>query len=109
MVVARIGASITMTNSASGRLFAAFMPPALVKPLIDNEFASKVISAVTNRPVVRREFAKIIEQTRIDRLCSVSGEYRLGYSTLSAPVFRPRFASRRRAQARPKHTVFHAS
>ncbi len=89
MVVARIGATITITNSASGRLFAAFMPPNVVKPIIENEFTNKVISAATNKPIGRREFAKIVEQVRTDRLSSVDSEYRFGYSTLSAPVFRP--------------------
>jgi DNA-binding IclR family transcriptional regulator len=89
MIVARIGATITITNSASGRLFAAFMPPAAVKPLLDSEFTGKVTSATTNKPVGRREFAKIVEQVRVDRMSSVNGEYRFGLSTLSAPVFKP--------------------
>jgi len=89
MVVARIGASITMTNSAAGRLFAAFMPPALVDPLIEKEFESKVMSAATKKPVGRREFARLVQTARADCLCSVNGEYRAGYSTVSAPVFGP--------------------
>jgi DNA-binding IclR family transcriptional regulator len=89
MVVARIGANITITNSASGRLFAAFMPPSLVKPLVEKEFGEKVNSAATGKPIGRREFARIVEQVRADRLSSVESEYRFGYSTLSAPVFRP--------------------
>jgi len=89
MVVARIGANITITNSASGRLFAAFLPPRVVTPIIEKEFADKVISAASNKPVGKREFAKIVEQVRADRFATVESEYRFGYSTLSAPVFRP--------------------
>jgi len=89
MVVARIGASITIVNSASGRLFAAFMPPSLVEPIVQNEFSKKIISAATGKPVGRREFANVVQQVRHERFSSVESEYRFGFSTISAPVFRP--------------------
>jgi DNA-binding IclR family transcriptional regulator len=90
MVVARIGANITMTNSASGRLFAAFMESKLVKPLLEKEFRSGVISAATNKPVSRADFAEILARVRAERFASVNGVYRSGYSTISVPVFRQR-------------------
>lgn len=89
MVVAKLGAVITVTNSASGHLFAAFMPSEVTSPVIEREFEIGVLSAATNKPVTRSEFARSIDQVRRDGIASVSGVYRAGYSTLGVPVFKP--------------------
>ncbi len=88
MIVVRLGATLTVTNTSSGRIFAAFHRPELVDPIVERELSVRLASAKTGKPMTKREFTKIVENVRKSRISSVSGDYRAGYSTLGIPVFR---------------------
>jgi DNA-binding IclR family transcriptional regulator len=83
----RIGTVISVTTSASGRLFAAFLPKELVDPIVNAEFSSSTRPTSMGKPISRREFEKIVGNVRRKRLASVRGDFLAGFDALSAPVF----------------------
>jgi DNA-binding IclR family transcriptional regulator len=83
----RIGTVISVTTSASGRLFAAFMPKEVVDPIVNAEFASSTHPTSMGRQISRRQFGKIVADARKKRLASVRGDFLTGFDALSAPVF----------------------
>jgi len=83
----RIGTVISVTTSASGRLFAAFLPKEIVDPIVKAEFASSTRPTSMGRPITRRQFEKIVADVRQKRIASVRGDFLAGFDALSAPVF----------------------
>jgi DNA-binding IclR family transcriptional regulator len=73
----RVGSILPLLASATGRVFAAFMPREAVSPLVDAEFRKS------------RRFAdpKILDDTRAHGLARVEGTVVPGVNAISAPVF----------------------
>ncbi len=73
----RVGSILPLLASATGRVFAAFMPREAVSPLIDAELRES------------RRFAqpKILDDTRAHGLAHVEGTVVPGVNAISAPVF----------------------
>lgn len=81
----RVGSTMPLLTSATGRIFAAFLPRAQTRALIDDELA---------RPGARR--AGLADMAAVDRLLAetarcglgrVAGEMLIGVEALCAPVF----------------------
>jgi DNA-binding IclR family transcriptional regulator len=87
MVTTRIGTVISVVSSASGRLFAAFLPPHVVEPKIDSEFAGGRQFTSMGRPISRNEFKAIVEKARKDGYAIVRGDFLKGFDAIAAPVF----------------------
>jgi len=83
----RIGSPISVTSSASGRLFAAFLPPHIVEPIIRKEFAAVHNPTSMGRPINRSEFDKIVADARRRSIARVRGDFLSGFDAMSAPVF----------------------
>lgn len=87
MVTTRIGTVISVVSSASGRLFAAFLPPHVVDPKIDAEFAGGRQFTSMGEPISRNDFRAIVEKARDEGLAVVRGDFLKGFDAIAAPVF----------------------
>src|SRR3954469_20901799 len=74
----RAGWVMPLANSATGRLFAAFLPEATTAPLLKNEFA--------RTPEAKRGYAARLEEIRARGLSRVQGDLLLGVASVAAPV-----------------------
>lgn len=83
----RVGSVLSTIGSASGRVFAAFLPRELTQPLIDAEFAEGVSPTYLGRPLTRESFEKLVDNIRRTRLARVRGDLLAGVDAVSAPVF----------------------
>ena len=87
MVTTRIGTVISVVSSASGRLFAAFLPPNVVDPKIDAEFAGGRQFTSMGEPISRNDFRAIVDKARKEELAVVRGDFLKGFDAVAAPVF----------------------
>jgi DNA-binding IclR family transcriptional regulator len=87
IISARVGASVPVIKTSTGRLFAAFLPHNIVSPLIEAEFAAGVLPTAKGRVLDRAAFDKLIAAIRKQRLAFTEGDYVSGFSAISAPVF----------------------
>jgi DNA-binding IclR family transcriptional regulator len=75
----RAGWVMPLANSATGRLFAAYLPQAATAPLLKEEFA--------RIPQARTDYPVLLEEIRARRLSRVEGDLLRGVSGIAAPVF----------------------
>jgi len=80
----RVGSLLPILRSASGRIFAAFLPRERTQALIDAERAAD--------PAVARAYddaavARLLEQARTQRYASVAGDLVPGVNAVAAPLF----------------------
>jgi len=75
----RAGWVMPLANSATGRLFAAYLPEALTAPLLKAEFA--------RTPEAKRGYAERLEEIRERGLSRVQGDLLRGVASVAAPVF----------------------
>jgi DNA-binding IclR family transcriptional regulator len=87
VVSARIGAVLSTVSSGSGRVFAAFLPPEIVTPIINAEFAAGVRPTEMGKPLNRKAFDKLIRQIAQERLARIEGDLTAGIDGVCAPVF----------------------
>jgi DNA-binding IclR family transcriptional regulator len=74
----RVGSTLPLCRSATGQVFAAFLPAAQVTALIDQELGSSE---------ARRGFAAQVAEVKLSKLGRVQGGLVPGVSALAAPIF----------------------
>lgn len=78
------GTRLSLLTTASGRVFAAWMPKSAVDPLIARELKSKAPPDLKTRADVDR----MLEQVRADGIAPIYGNYMVkGVQAVAAPVF----------------------
>jgi DNA-binding IclR family transcriptional regulator len=87
VVSVRIGAVLSTVSSGSGRVFAAFLTPEIVTPIIDAEFAAGQRPTQMGKPLTRKAFDKLIGQIADERVARVQGDLTAGIDGVCAPVF----------------------
>jgi DNA-binding IclR family transcriptional regulator len=75
----RAGWVMPLVNSATGRCFAAYLPPAATGPLLEAEFLI--------RPDEREHYPARLEEIRAHGLSRVQGDLLRGVASVAAPVF----------------------
>lgn len=75
----RAGWVMPLANSATGRLFAAYLPEAVTAPILKAEFA--------RTPEAKRGYAERLEEIRARGLSRVQGDLLRGVASVAAPVF----------------------
>lgn len=83
----RVGSVIPVLASASGRIFAAFLPPEIVDPFIRAELRQSARSRHSRGPRSRAQVEALLAAVRRDGLARVSGDLLSGVNAVSAPVF----------------------
>lgn len=86
-VSTRVGTTMSVIRSNAGRLFAAFLPRAVVAPFIEAEFKRGVLASYMGRPLDRAAFEQLLERVREQGLCRNRGGTVAGIDAASAPVF----------------------
>jgi DNA-binding IclR family transcriptional regulator len=76
----RVGSILPLLSTATGRVFASFLPYEIVSNLLDAEVKA---SRSGNIPEVKKQ----LDETRRHGLASVSGDLVPGVNALSAPIF----------------------
>jgi DNA-binding IclR family transcriptional regulator len=87
MIGTRLGASISVVNSASGRVFAAFLPATVVDPVIAAELAQGVKPIEAGNRLTKAQFKALLAQVRKTGLADTQGGLIQGLNSLAAPVF----------------------
>lgn len=75
----RAGWVMPLANSATGRCFAAFLPPSVTEPILKSEFA--------RHPQERKRYPSRLEEIRAHGLSRVEGDLLRGVASVAAPVF----------------------
>lgn len=86
-VSTRIGSSVSVIGTTSGRIFAAFLPRSQVVGFIDAEFAAGLPCLENGKPLTRARFEQLLKGLRERWVALSHGESGLGVDTASAPVF----------------------
>ena len=82
----RTGAVYSLTTTATGRLFAAFSPPAVIEPLVKLELQKLRKSNDTERQSLA-EYRIALDKIRREHCSWTEGKPLPGISAISAPVF----------------------
>jgi DNA-binding IclR family transcriptional regulator len=83
----RVGSVVPVLSSASGLVFAAFLPPAIVEPLIAEELRQSARARHARSPHSRKEVEAMLARVRREGLARVEGDLLSGVNAISAPVF----------------------
>ena len=82
----RTGTVMSLVNTATGRLFAAFMPPKVIEKAMQGEVARMGPAAGTS-PLSQAEFDQLVSETRRHGLSRSLGRPIPGIDAFCAPVF----------------------
>lgn len=80
----RTGAVLPLTRSATGRVFAAFLPEGVTAALAEEEFLQV---PTRQRAAQRKQFRQTTAMVRQQHVASVAGDLVAGIDALAAPVF----------------------
>ena len=86
-VSTRVGSVMSVIGTNAGRLFAAFLPKAVVAPFVEAEFKRGASASEMGRPLDRAAFEQLLARVREQRLCRNRGDTVAGIDAVSAPVF----------------------
>lgn len=81
----RVGSLLPLARTATGRVFAAFLPKDEPAPLIEAEFReAKKTNSQWSDPA---SFRRLLEETRAAELARVQGDLLPGVNAIAAPIF----------------------
>lgn len=83
----RMGTVMSLAHTATGRLFAAFLPPKVVEKLLIEDVARQSGRAGGPVPITQAEVEKAINETRKRGLSRTIGQPIPGINAFCAPVF----------------------
>ena len=83
----RTGTVMSLVNTATGRLFAAYMPEKTVEHLLDDELSRFGHGKDSGAPMGRQALDALLEETRKHGLSRTRGQPIPGIDALCAPVF----------------------
>jgi len=85
-----IGSDLPLHNSATGRIFAAYLDGKVLASLLDHEFERLRQEGIVNNAEIERrreELSRILADIRRRQLSRTTGERHPGVSSFSAPIF----------------------
>lgn len=86
-VITRVGSMMPLLNSATGRTYAAFMPEAVVQPLLEQEWQQKQAQGLSVYPKNWAEFQDMKQGITQQGVATVSGDLLVGVNAICAPIF----------------------
>ena len=81
------GHVLPFASSATGRIWATFLPEARLNPLLDKELEALAKQRSISRTVIAREFTRRLQTIRASGISYSRNERRAGIDALCAPVF----------------------
>lgn len=85
----RTGTVMSLTTTATGRLFAAYMPPKVIDQLLSQELERVAYGAGQDKPMGREALNRSLAEVRKHGLSRAQGSPIPGIDALCAPVFGP--------------------
>jgi DNA-binding IclR family transcriptional regulator len=82
----RTGTVMSLVNTATGRLFAAFMPPKVIEKAMHDEM-ERMQPRLGTAPLSSTEFERLVDETRRHGMSRSLGQPIPGIDALCAPVF----------------------
>ena len=86
-IAMRVGSTVSLLETATGRIFAAFMPPATINAALTEGLDRLSIGYDPNRKIKGPAIDKILADIRTRGLARAVGEPLRGVNAFSAPVF----------------------
>ena len=83
----RTGTVMSLANTATGRLFAAYMPPKVVERLLLDDLTRFGHGTAQSTPLTKKTFETFLAETRKHGLSRTRGQPIPGIDALCAPVF----------------------
>lgn len=83
----RTGATLPILAAASARVFAAYLPNAVIGPIIERELAAGDLPTHMGRQLDRRGYQALLNDIRGRGMARSEGDLHAGIAALSAPVF----------------------
>lgn len=86
-VITRVGSIMPLLNSATGRVYAAFMAEGIVRPLMEREWQQKKAINQQVYPANWDEFLELKQSIIKQGAATVSGDMLVGVNAICVPIF----------------------
>ncbi len=86
-IVTKVGSIMPLVNSASGRVFASFMPEHVVRPLMELEWQAAAQSSYPLKPQNWDEFLTLKTSILEQHMALAQGDLLVGINAVGLPVF----------------------
>jgi len=83
----RVGSVMSLLGTATGRVFAAFLPPKLIEAFLDSEVGRASVGDEAARKMTREQIEAAVAEVRAQGLARAVDRPIPGVNALSAPVF----------------------
>ena len=83
----RTGTVMSLADTATGRLFSAYMPSKVIEQLLDNELARKSYGPIEGKQLTSEVLESLLAEVRRHGLSRAKGHPIPGIDALCAPVF----------------------
>ena len=83
----RTGTVVSILHTATGRVFSAYLPPAVVERLVERESADLGVAGQPSKKPGVRKLEQMLAEVRLHGVARSIGEPTAGIHALSAPVF----------------------
>jgi len=81
-----LGSTLPLLNSASGKIFLAYLPSSFTKPVLDREIAARRKVGLSDIDVSKSGIANLITTIREVGYATVGSQYIPGLNAVSAPI-----------------------
>lgn len=85
----RTGTVMSLTHTATGRLFSAYMPSKVIDKLLGNDLARSTYGSLHDQPLTIEQFEAVLGEVRKHGLSRTRGQPIPGIDAMCAPVFDP--------------------
>ena len=83
----RTGTVMSMVNTATGRVFSAYLPAMLVEKLNAHELTNETVTGQATKKITKKELEALLSEVRQHGIARTIGLPMAGINALSAPVF----------------------
>ena len=91
-IVTKVGSIMPLVNSAAGRVFASYLPEALIKPLMHSEWEKATLNHSQVKPTNWDEFLVLKENTLQQGMAIAQGDLLVGINAVGLPIFNAHLA-----------------
>ena len=91
-IVTQVGSIMPLVNSAAGRVFASYLPEALIKPLMHAEWEKATLNHSQVKPTNWDEFLVLKENTLQQGMAIAQGDLLVGINAVGLPIFNAHLA-----------------
>lgn len=86
-IVTKVGSIMPLVNSASGRVFASYLPESVIRPLMQEEWDKAASLGLALKPANWDEFTQLKQQICTEQMALAKGDLLVGINAVGLPVF----------------------